>query len=145
MPDILFDFPVAATPDKVFEAVATPDGLPRWWTRTPADGDPAVGAVWGFDFGPKFQWQGVVRRFEPGQVVEWELTKADPDWRGTRVRVELEAQPGGLTWVRFAHEGWADAGEHYRISAYCWAMYLRLLKHWVQRGETVPYDRRLEI
>ena len=36
------------------------------------------------------------------------------------------------------------ANAHYRTSAFCWAMYLRLLKKYVETGEVVPYERRLE-
>lgn len=144
MPDILLDFPVAADRAKVFDAVATPEGLEKWWTRS-SSGEPALGAVWELFFDKEFDWRGKVVRFEPGKAITWEITRADPDWTSTRVGVELVDHPGGLTWVRFAHTGWREASEHFRISAYCWAMYLRILKHWIQRGETVPYDRRLEI
>ncbi len=144
MPDILHDFPVIGTRAAVFAAVATPEGLEKWWTRG-GDGEPAVGAVWSLDFGPQYQWQAVVRHLEPDRLIEWELTVADPDWTGTRVRIALEDPPGGLTWVRFSHSGWREASEHYRISSFCWAMYLRLMKHWVEKRETVPYDRRLAV
>lgn len=144
MADILHDFPVAGTRSAVFAAVATPEGLEKWWTRGGA-GEAVLGATWEFDFGPHYQWQGVVRSLEADRLIEWELIVADPDWRGTMVRLELEEQVGGLVWVRFAHSGWREASEHYRITSFCWAMYLRQMKHWVQRRETVPYDRRLEV
>ncbi len=35
--------------------------------------------------------------------------------------------------------------EHYRISCYCWAMYLRILKRYLEHGETVQYARRLDV
>lgn len=142
--EILHDFPVASTRAAVFAAIATPEGLEKWWTRG-GSGEPALGATWQFDFGPSYQWEGVVLRFEQDRLIEWQLTDADADWKGSRVRISLDDHPGGLTWVRFAHDGWRDASEHYRISSYCWAMYLRHMKHWVQRGETVPYDRRLDV
>ena len=47
--------------------------------------------------------------------------------------------------MNFAHTGWRNAGEHFRITSDCWAMYLRVLKNWLQRGEVVPYDQRLEV
>jgi uncharacterized protein YndB with AHSA1/START domain len=37
----------------------------------------------------------------------------------------------------------ADA--HYRVSCYCWAMYLRILKRYLEHGETVPYAKRLDV
>lgn len=144
MSDILHDFPVAAPRTRVFEAVATPRGLDQWWTLT-SKGAAERGAEWEFFFDAQYDWRGKVTRVEADRLIEWEITRADADWSSTRVAIELSDHPGGLTWVRFAHTGWREAGEHFRISSYCWAMYLRVLKNWVQRGETVPYDRRLEV
>lgn len=31
-----------------------------------------------------------------------------------------------------------------RISCNCWALYLRILRRWLEHGEAVPYDKRLE-
>lgn len=47
--------------------------------------------------------------------------------------------------MQFWHRGWLEANVHYRTSSFCWAMYLRLLKRWVEAGEVVPYERRLEV
>ena len=35
--------------------------------------------------------------------------------------------------------------DHYKISSYCWAMYLRILKRYVESGEEVPYENRLNV
>ncbi len=51
----------------------------------------------------------------------------------------------GVTEVRFHHLGWLEDNEHYRISCYGWAMYLRLLKRYVEYGEVVPYEDRLDV
>lgn len=72
------------------------------------------------------------------------MLRADADWTGTRVGFRLESRPPG-TWVRFWHTGWQDANEHYRISCHCWAMYLRILRRYLDHGESVPYERRLEV
>lgn len=44
-----------------------------------------------------------------------------------------------------SHTGWADAGEHFRISSYCWAAYLRLLRLYVEEGQIAPYEKRLNV
>jgi hypothetical protein len=49
----------------------------------------------------------------------------------------------GATRVRFSHTGWAEEGEPFRISSYCWAMLLRLLKVYVERGEVMPHHERV--
>jgi len=75
---------------------------------------------------------------------ELELTRADTEWVGTNVGFHLQAT-GGATQVRFHHTGWPDASEHYRISCYCWAMYLRILRRHLEHRESVPYERRLDV
>jgi hypothetical protein len=84
----------------------------------------------------------VIRRYDPSQLVEWEITEADADWRGTRVGFRLTPRGDG-TDVEFWHTGWPDRNAHYRRSSFCWAMYLRLLRRFIERGEVVPYAERL--
>lgn len=79
---------------------------------------------------------------DDGRAFELEMTGADDDWTGTRVGFLLEPEQGH-TWVRFYHTGWREANRHYRRSSYCWAMYLRLLKRYLEHGETVAYEDRL--
>ena len=141
--DILHDFPIIATPDRVFEGVSTPTELDRWWTEQ-CSGDPAEGAEYSLGFGPGYDWRATVTRCDPGAVFELRLTRADADWLGSLVGFELE-EAGGGTQVRFYHRGWPEANEHYRTSCYCWAMYLRILKRYLEHGELVPYAKRLGV
>ena len=143
MPDILHDFPVSAPASRVFEAVSTPAGLDRWWTIT-SSGEPQLGTEYALDFGPEYQWRARVSACEPDRLFELELTDAMDDWMGTRVRFEL-TESNGTTQVKFAHRLWPGATEHYRVSTFCWAMYLRLMKRNVEHGEFVPYERRLDV
>lgn len=143
MPSILHDFVVHAPPERVYAAFATPAGLDAWWTLR-SSGAPDVGTTYELFFGDAYDWRGRVVRAEPARGIEWEITTADADWLGTRVGAELTAD-GASTRVRFWHSGWTEASEHYRISSFCWAMYLRLLKRWVETGEVVAYERRLEV
>ena len=143
MADILHDFPIRAAADRVFAAISTPTGLDAWWTKTSA-GDPDVGAPYDLNFGPPYDWTAVVARSVPGVEFQLEIARADPDWLGTRVTFSLSSSKPGVTNVRFQHTGWPHKNEHYRISCFCWAMYLRLLKRYVESGEVVPYEHRLD-
>lgn len=143
MADILHDFPIAAPPDRVFEAIATPRGLDTWWTMR-STGQPALGAEYSLYFGPDYDWRARVTKCAADRSFELELTDAMKDWVGSRVTFELEPIPTG-TMLRFSHAGWPQASEHYRISSFCWAMYLRVMRRNIEFGESVPYDRRLEV
>lgn len=144
MPDIRHDLLIHAPPDEVFRGVSTAEGLDRWWTLGAA-GEPEAGRTWELDFGPGYRWEARVVRCDPGAAFELEMTGADDDWTGTRVGFELSGEGAdGTTRLRFHHSGWSRTGEHFRTSSFCWAMYLRLLKRAVERGEVVPYPDRLE-
>jgi hypothetical protein len=71
------------------------------------------------------------------------MSAADSDWVGTRVGFRLTPR-GDVTWLRFHPLGWKMPNEHYRISCHCWAMYLRVLRRYLEHGETVPYQSRLD-
>jgi len=143
MADIYHDFPINASSRKVFQAVSTPKGLENWWTKT-CEGLPAEGGEYRLGFGPEYDWRAVVTQYTPDSAFEFRLTNADSDWQNSRVGFELTEQDGSTT-VRFHHVDWPEANEHYRISCFCWAMYLRLLKRYVETGETVPYETRLDV
>ena len=143
MADILQDFPIDASPARVFQAISDPALIDQWWTLR-SKGQPTVGATYDLDFGPTYQWRAVVTKSEPGAAFELRLTEADSDWVGSVVGFELSPN-GSRTQVRFYHRGWPDANEHYRISTHCWAMYLSILRRHLEHGESVPYEKRLDV
>jgi uncharacterized protein YndB with AHSA1/START domain len=144
MADIIQQLIVKAPPQRVFETVATPEGLAQWWTKSSA-GEPREGATYVLFFGPEYDWRGRVSRCVPDSAFELEITQADADWMGTRVGFEIQPAGDGATSVRFYHTGWPMANEHWRISCYCWAMYLRIMRRYLEHGETVPYEKRLDV
>jgi hypothetical protein len=72
------------------------------------------------------------------------VTGAQEDWLETRVGFLLD-EKDGVTHLRFRHLGWPEANEHYHVSCYCWAMYLRLLRRFIEHGEVAPYEDRLDV
>jgi len=143
MPDIVQEFTVKVPQARVFLAMATPKGLSQWWTKKSA-GDPEKGSEYTLDFGPDYEWKGRVTRFTPDSAFELEMTKAQEDWVGTRVGCELRPQGENSTRVRFYHTGWPTENEHWRVSCYCWAMYLRVMRRFLEHGESVAYENRLD-
>ena len=143
MSRILHDFNVNADPAKVYEVITTPAGLDEWWTSR-ASGKPVVGEEYQLWFGPEYDWRARVDEAVPASRFTLEMTAADNDWMGTRVGFTLEPAESGTT-VRFSHTGWRAENEHFRISSYCWAMYLRIMRRFAEMGETVPYEDRLNV
>ena len=143
MADIIHEFFVKASPERVFEMFATADGVNRWWTKE-ATGEPRAGAEFRLHFGPEYDWRGKVTRCVPSKEFELEMTQAHEDWQRTRVGCKLTAEKQGVTRVYFYHLGWPEPNEHWRVSNYCWAMYLRILRRYLESGESVAYEKRLD-
>ena len=141
--DIIHYLQINAPTETVFQTISTAGGISKWWSQD-AKGHAELGAILNLDFGPDYQWQAQITRMV--QPVEFELLmiKTDPDWQDSTVGFQLCSAPNA-TDVRFYHRGWKEANDHYYISCYCWAMYLRLLKRFVEHGEEVEYADRLKV
>jgi uncharacterized protein YndB with AHSA1/START domain len=144
MANILHDLPIAAPPEEVFRAISTPDGLNEWWTQT-SRGTPSLGSDYSLGFGPEYLWHARVTELTAARAFELEMTAADSDWKGTRVGFRLTPRDGGGTLVAFRHTGWPSVNAHFRTSNCCWAMYLRILRRYLEHGERVPYEKRLDV
>lgn len=144
MPDIVHEFPINKSAAQVFAGMVTPAGLDQWWTKT-SRGKPKEGEEYDLDFGPEYQWKAEVARCVPDRAFEWRMTKSDSDWEGSRVGFELREVSPEQTIVKFYHKDWPQNNEHYRISSFCWAMYLRILKRNLEFGEIIPYEDRLNV
>jgi len=142
MADIVHHLKINAPASQVFEGISTPTGLDAWWTKR-SSGKPKEGAEYGLGFGPDCDWRATVSRCIPNVEFELSVTDAHEDWLGTRVGFVLQER-GGSTEVRFYHLGWPEPGDHYQTSCFCWAMYLRLLRRYIETGEVVPYEKRLD-
>ncbi|MFZ0819801.1 MAG: SRPBCC domain-containing protein [Candidatus Acidiferrales bacterium] len=144
MADIVHEFTINAPRKKVFEMVSTPKGLDLWWTKT-SSGEAKKDAEFELDFGPGYVWRAKVKKCDPPALIEFEITDAQKDWFETRVGFVLEAEKNGVTRVRFHHTGWPVGNKHWRVSNFCWAMYLRIMRRYLEYGEEVAYEKRLEV
>jgi uncharacterized protein YndB with AHSA1/START domain len=142
MPDIYHTLPIKASSEKVFHGISTSEGIDRWWSKASL-GAPQLHAVFKLSFGPGYEWSAKVSKYVENTTFELTMTESDKDWKGTKVGFTLNPK-NGSTEVQFYHTGWPHANEHYKISCYCWAMYLRILKRYLEFGEQVPYEKRLD-
>ena len=143
MADIFHHFPIESSAEKVFEAMSLSEGLDKWWTKG-SSANPYLGGIYTLDFGPGYIWKAIVTEYIKSNLFELKMTEADEDWLGTRVGFTLKNRQG-KTDINFYHTGWPQKNEHYKISSYCWAMYLRILKRNLEYGEWVPYEKRLQV
>jgi uncharacterized protein YndB with AHSA1/START domain len=104
MPDLRHSITIAAPAEAVFQLVAAPEGLARWWAA-----DVEVHAANPLTVELGFFNRATVYRLEraearPGTRVTW-LCTTGKEWAGTRLEFDLLAS-GVKTALRFAHAGW---------------------------------------
>ena len=141
MSDILHRVGMTATPERVYSALTTIDGLSAWWTTdTSGDADGTIrfrfGEVGGFDM--------KVLELRPDRRVVWEVVDGPDEWIGTTVTFDLR-RDGDWTIVLFAHSGWREPVEFMAHCSTKWAAFLLSLKSLTETGRGAPHPRDVQI
>ncbi len=124
-----------SSPDAVYDALTTVDGLAGWWTDQTA-GSTATGGVIEFRFGPGGFDMEVIDQ-QPAEHVAWKVVDGPEEWIGTTVDWRLR-RDGDFTIVLFKHEGWKEPVEFMHHCSTKWATYLMSLKSLVESGAGAP-------
>ncbi len=142
MADIVFEFDINATPDKVYKAVTETAGYQGWWT-TNSKFTPQVGSSAEFklkDHGREVAFMMDVTRLEPNKMVELTVRQAaPPDWPGTKLVVSLAPGEEG-THVVFSHLGFPSTGGSFGFTNYNWGFFMGSLKAYAETGHGMPYQ-----
>lgn len=129
-----------STPDKVYEALTTVDGLAAWWTEDTKSKDGRIE----FRFPPVGGFDMEVVETRPNELVTWRVADGPEEWIGTTIDFELR-QDGDWTIILFAHRGWAEPVEFMHHCSTKWATFLMSLKSLVETGAGAPAPRDQQI
>lgn len=144
MADIRHRVGIAASPERVYEALTTIDGISGWWSHD-AEGDPGPGGTLRFYFGaPEPRATMEVVEQTPNQHVAWHCVQGPDEWVGTRLIFDLKSAEGE-TVMLFTHVNWREPVEFMYHCSTKWAYFLLGLKAWLEGGEATPYPNDLKI
>lgn len=141
MSSIIHRIGIRAPASRVYQALATTEGLAGWWTRDTA-GRSAVGDRIVFTFrnpaGDELGGFGMeVLELSPGQRVRWRVASGPAEWVDTHVGFTL-TELEGMTIVLFGHRGWREEVEFMAHCSMKWAVFLLSLRDLVERGAGQP-------
>jgi uncharacterized protein YndB with AHSA1/START domain len=146
MVDILHRVGITASPDDVYKALTTIDGLAGWWTED-TQGDSSPGGVIQFRFAGAPAPAGFDMKVldeQPGELVRWEVVDGPEEWIGTQIHFEL-FQADEYTIVLFRHQGWREPVEFMYHCSTKWATFLLSLKQLLETGEGAPAPNDVQI
>jgi hypothetical protein len=140
MVDILHRVGIKSSPDEVYEALTTRDGLAAWWTNN-TQGEGKVGGVLKFSFSAGGAEIGgfdmKVLELQPARCVLWQVVEGPEEWIGTKISFDLK-QAGDQAIVLFKHQDWKEPVEFMHHCSTKWATYLMSLKSLVETGKGTP-------
>ncbi len=144
MPDIRHRVVIAAPLDRVYEAVATTEGISEWWTRDGVRGESREGSDLRFFIGqPEPAAVMEVTRLSPDGHVNWNCIAGADEWVGTKLSFAL-TQTDDETVVLFTHADWRDPSEFMAHCSARWAYFLLSLKSYMETGKGTPFPEDLK-
>jgi len=134
---------IKASPEKIYEALTTNNGLAQWWTND-ISGAGEVGSIIEFRFnggGPDF----AVSELVPNKIVRWKHSGDMPEsWMGTEILFQLKSE-GEQTFVRFTHSNWKEPTDFMAHCSTKWAVFLISLKDAVETNQGKPFPNDIQI
>lgn len=139
MATILLRMPTQAEPKKVYDALATSEGVNGWWSNH-TEGPDGVGSTMKVAFpDAPMTFDFEVIEETPGERVAWRCLAGPPEWDGTEISFDIGSDADGNTSVLFSHAGWATTQESFPFIAYSWAQILPRLKALAEAGNRNPF------
>ena len=129
---------VKATPDTIYKAVSTEQGLQGFWTSD-SKAEPRVGSIATFGFGGPTQRMRI-DELVPGKRVKWTALADFPNWDRTTVSWEISPAENGETGVLFRHADWPASVTQDDLGSinYSWGLIVERLKNYAETGKPNP-------
>lgn len=131
---------IKASLEKVYDAISDPKRLVNWWPLK-CTGKPEIGALYNLNFTGEYDWYGKVVACEPQKSFHIKMTESDVNWDSTTFGFELAEHKNGV-YVAFSHKNWLEENDHFKYSSFCWAILLKGLRDYIEKGNVIPFENR---
>lgn len=148
MVDIIHRLGIKAPAARVYQAVATLDGLAHWWTDE-VRGDGKPGGKIMFTFRSKTgdvlgSMTREVTKLDAAKQARWRCVEGPPEWISTDITFDLTEEDNQTT-VIFGHRNWREAIDFIAHCSMKWAVFLLSLRDYVETGAGKPSPRDVKI
>lgn len=148
MADIIHRIGIKAPISKVYSALASIEGLSKWWTQD-TSGTSKIGEMIRFTFkNPQGEQLGQMHMqivaLEENKSVKWKCKEGPEDWIDTQFTFDLKEE-SGMTILNFGHRLWQQPTESMAHCSMKWAVFLMSLRQYVETGKGNPSPDDLKI
>ena len=134
MPDIYHLVFIQSTPEKIYKAVTTEEGIACWWSKK-NNAKPEAGSIYRIYFGPDYFKEIKITELVPGKKVVWEILNAHPEWLNTIIVFDISTGKNSAE-LRFRHSGWKDYTDMFAQCNHHWGIFLQNLKAYTETGKS---------
>jgi uncharacterized protein YndB with AHSA1/START domain len=132
---------INSTPDVVFKAVTTQEGISKWWLFN-CIVKPEMGFINEFRYKNYVHNKMKVIDLQPNKRVEWECIQSDPQWIGTHIIFDISVH-NEFVKLNFIHTNWQEQTDFFAACNYHWARHLTMLKNYCESGNN-QVDEQVE-
>lgn len=152
---------IAASAERIYAALTSPEGLSAWWT--PGVTTTPQNSTVRFPFGDAYYKEMAVTESIISERLQWRCVAGASEWIGTTLSFELksgtvtslkkhfpeldgqfnqtESRTAG-TVIIFQHGDWKNTTPMFAECSYTWALFLRSLKLYCETGTGQPWPRQ---
>ncbi len=138
MPDIQHLVFIKSTPEKIYEAISTQQGIASWWSIY-NNAKAEVGSTYHISFGGGYYKEIKVTELVPGKKVVWQILDAHPEWLNTTVLFHINMGINSAE-LRFNHAGWKEYTDMFAQCNHHWGVYLQNLKIFTETGKSLAME-----
>ena len=139
MKTILHVLNVASSPEDVFKAITTANGLSGWWS-TKVTAEENVGGSVAFTFRGDFNPIMEITKFNKYSLIVWKCIDGHDPWKNNQFIFELKRHEE-LVQLKFIQNYAVElSDEAYGIYNFNWGYYLQSLKEYCENGIGKPYN-----
>lgn len=139
MDTILHAVEIEAPSEKVYKAVATQEGLSKWWS-TKVAADEQLGGIVDFTFIEVFNPDmEIIAKEEPSKVA-WRCVGGHDPWHGSEFHFDIEDLGDDRSRLVFKQTYGKPIDDiNYGIYNFNWGYYLQSLKEYAETGTGKPF------
>ncbi|MDX1578293.1 MAG: SRPBCC domain-containing protein [Gemmatimonadota bacterium] len=139
MKTILHTVHIHASPEEVYRALTTREGVTGWWT-TEATVEPGEGGVIAFTFHGDFHPRMEQTDLEENRLVRWRCVGGHDNWLDNTFTFAVRERDGE-TSLRFVQEYARELDDDtYGTYNFNWGYYLHSLKKLCEEGDGTPFE-----